>query len=78
LVLRGGGGGREYLLECASLRKVGRVVLLSQCLNENMSGRGDNGLVYKVSPSIPRDRVLVCMNSVHVVVCHALRDVVEC
>jgi hypothetical protein len=41
--------------------------------------RGDNGLVYKVFPCIPRGRVLVCMNSVRVVVCHACgMDVVEC
>lgn len=40
--------------------------------------RGDNGLVYKLFPSIPRGRVLVCMNSVQVVVCHSLWDVVEC
>ena len=40
--------------------------------------RGDNGLVYKLFASIPRGRVLVCRNSVHVVVCHVLWDVVEC
>lgn len=72
-------GGLEYLLESVELGEGWtRCCSLFAMVEREHEFRGDNGLVYKVFPSIPSGWVLVCMNSVHVVVCHALWDVVEC